>query len=237
MQEHIFSNHLLHSPSPMPLPGAGGVPVWPSVFAILGLAIIALLRATSFSRVVRIVQSAVSRQVLQKFEREESNPFRFYSVLLLLLFIMNAGFLCYRINLIYGFVMVDSPGKLQFFFFSGIFLIAILLKIVINTALAAVSGNNRLFSEYILGSLCILEASGLLLFPLVIALQFTGFYPQLFIYAAVAVLFLSVVLRWYRGMVAALLEERVGILQIFSYFCALEILPVLVLAKFIIETF
>jgi hypothetical protein len=237
MPGHIFSEHLLRSGSFQPLPGSGGPPVWPSLYVIVVLAGLAVLRVTSFSRVVRIIQSAFSRQVLQKFSREEPNPFRLHSILLLGIFIANVAFLCYRINLAYGFVLVDSPGKLQFIFFCLILICVVVLKLAANKALALMSGNYQLMDEYTLGSLCILQTDGLALFPLIILMHFAGMATTVFMAASAALIAASVILRWYRGMIAALAEGGVGILQIFSYFCALEILPALVLSKFIIETF
>jgi hypothetical protein len=184
-----------------------------------------------------VVQSAVSRQVLQKFIREEPAAFRVYSVLLLLLFIFNFAFVAYRLNLMYRFVLPESPGINQFLFFAAIILAATLMRLGANQALAIISGDHHFFSEYMLTSLCIVQAAGLVLFPLILLMHFTAFATNLFVAACIMLLAATVAIRWYRGMTVALLEQRIGILQIFSYFCGLEILPVLVLSKFIIETF
>ncbi len=81
------------------------------------------------------------------------------------------------------------------------------------------------------------QSFGLFLFPLIVLMEFSKFNPLIFIWCASLVLGTAVLLKWYRGVLMSLVVERIGLLQIFSYFCALEILPVFVLVKYIIETF
>jgi hypothetical protein len=68
-------------------------------------------------------------------------------------------------------------------------------------------------------------------------MEFSKFNSLIFIWGGLLVLAMVVLLKWYRGLLMSLVIERIGLLQIFSYFCGLEILPVFVLVKYIIETF
>jgi hypothetical protein len=76
-----------------------------------------------------------------------------------------------------------------------------------------------------------------MMFPCMVLAELSRFNPLVFLSAASVILLAMHVFKWYRGLVFALIENRVGLLQIFTYFCSLEILPVLVLVKFIIEKF
>jgi hypothetical protein len=67
--------------------------------------------------------------------------------------------------------------------------------------------------------------------------ELTSFNSLIFVSGAFVILSSSIIYRWYRGVIIGLIEERVGLLQTFTYFCGLEILPVIVLVKYIIETF
>jgi hypothetical protein len=92
-------------------------------------------------------------------------------------------------------------------------------------------------ADYTTSSGLLNQTFGLFIFPFIVLAEFTDFNPLIFLYVAVAVFVASMVLKWYRGMMMSLVEQRLGILQIFSYFCGLEILPLFVVIKFVIETF
>ncbi len=70
-----------------------------------------------------------------------------------------------------------------------------------------------------------------------VLVELSTFNPLIFLSAASVILIAMQGFKWYKGLTYALVDNRVGLLQIFTYFCSLEILPVLVLVKFIIETF
>jgi len=186
---------------------------------------------------MRIVQSTFSSQVLQQLEREEFNPFKFYSLALNLFFILNVSFLAYKINSIYKYVLIETFNLAQFCFFFLIVLVVVVLKILVNRSLAMFTDNRKVISEYVTSSTLVNQSFGLFLFPLIVLIEFSPFDPLIFIAGALMVLVTAVFLKWYRGVIMGLVEERIGLLQIFSYFCGLEILPIFVLVKYIIETF
>lgn len=235
--QHIFENHLLQPLHHNPLLKSGDEQIWPSVFLITCLALLVLVKVRFFSKVIKIVQSTFSLSALQQLEREELNPFRIYSVLLNLFFILNLSFLSYKINTIYKFILADKPDLVQFFFFLALIMFISGLKAISNRVLGHFTNERKVISEYVVNSLFINQTFGLLLFPWMILIQLSTLNPVIFISGALIVLALSVLLKWYRGVMIGLVEERIGLLQIFSYFCSLEILPIFVLVKYVIETF
>ena len=237
LYHNIFSDHLLPKQHLAPLPRVEHELIWPSVFFVICLALLALVKFSSFSKVLKIVQSTFSLQALQQLEREELNPFRFYALGLNLFFVLNLSFLLYKVNSIYKYILVKSYGLNQFFFFFACILVVIALKAIANLLLGHFTNEKKVLSEYGINSLFINLTFGLLLFPCIILMELSPFNPLIFISAAFIVLASSVLLKWYRGVIMGLVEERLGLLQIFSYFCSLEILPVFVLVKYIIETF
>jgi hypothetical protein len=237
MGEQQFFFRQAHTGVPAPVPRGDLNPIWPSVYLLFCLTMIAVLRAGAYTRVVRIVQSVFSRQVLIKLEREETNPFRYYTVILSLLYILNAAFVFYKLNDELRLVLVDRSGLVQYLFFTLCVLLAMPVKAAVNMLLSVISDQSRLFSEYMLSVSFINHTLGLFLFPLNILIQFTDFNTLALIAGALVLMAVALVMKWYRGVLTGLVEHRVGILQIISYFCALEILPVLVLVKFIVETF
>lgn len=235
--QHIFYQHLLPSRQLLASVRENDELVWPSFFLFLCLTLLALVKLTSFSKVVRIIQSIFSKQIFQQLEREESNPFKFYSIALNFLFVLNVSFLVYKINTLNRLVLVESSAIVQFVFFLGVVLIVFSFKILANRSLANFTKERKIILDYSISSTLVNQSFGLFLFPLVILMEFSSFNPRIFITMALLVLSASILIKWYRGILMSLVIERVGLLQIFSYFCGLEILPVFVLVKYIIETF
>lgn len=134
-------------------------------------------------------------------------------------------------------MLTSLPDLAQFFFFLGLTVLVSGFKAIVNRALGYFTNERRVISEYTVNSLFINQTFGLLLFPWMILVQLSTLNPVIFISGALVVLGLSVLLKWYRGVMIGLVEERIGLLQIFSYFCSLEILPIFIMVKYVIETF
>lgn len=233
----LFSDHLLQKQHLTPLARAGNELIWPSVFFLACLVLLVLVKFSSFSKVARIIQSTFSLQALHQLEREELNPFRFHALALNLFFMLNLSFLLYKINTLYKLILADSYSLFQFLFFFGCTVLVIGLKALVNRLLGHFTNEKKILSEYSINSLFINQTFGLLLFPWILLMELSPFNPIIFIWVALLVLCSSILLKWYRGVIMGLVEERLGLLQIFSYFCSLEILPVFVLVKYIVETF
>lgn len=233
----LFSDHLLPKQHLIPLAREGSELIWPSVFFVICLILLVFVKFSAFSKVIKIIQSTFSLQALHQLEREELNPFRFHAMALNLFFMLNLSFLLYKVNSIYKLILVSSYSLSQFFFFFGCTLLVIGLKALVNRLLGHFTNEKKILSEYSVNSLFINQTFGLILFPWIILMELSPFHPLIFIWVALLVLCSSVLLKWYRGVIMGLVEERLGLLQIFSYFCSLEILPVFVMVKYIIETF
>jgi hypothetical protein len=235
--DSVFSGHLLPAKNHAAVPRPGIRESWPSFFLAFCLVLLLMLRLRSFQKVLRIVQSTFSSQALQQLEREEGASLRFYSVALNCFFILNVSFLIYKINTYWPFILEEEPRIVQFLFIAGICILIFFFKTIVNRLLSLFTGERRIISAYSLNSTIVNQTFGLLLFPCVVLLEFSGIDHSVFIFAGLAVLAGALALKWYRGLMMGLVEERVGLLQIFSYFCGLEILPVFVLVKYIIQTF
>jgi MFS family permease len=231
-----FYDHLLKKEH-LPIVRISGEQSWPSFFLIACLLLLVFVKIRALPRVMRIIQSTFSPQILQQLEREERNPFKFYSLALNILFLLNVSFLFYKINSYYNLVLPGSDRLVQFLFFVGIIFMMFGLKSIANWILAFFTGDPGLFSEYSISATLINQTFGLFLFPWIVLLEFSSLNPSVFLSVALIILAFSVLLKWYRGIKMGLIEERIGLLQIFSYFCGLEILPVLVMVKYLVETF
>ncbi len=195
------------------------------------------MRVNAIQRVSQILQAGFSRQASIKIERQESNPLSLIPALLLLVYVLNLSFVMFRANAYFHLVFNDLPTGIQYLVFAGLIVILLVLRFAVNLFLGFVTNEMRLLSEYTASGFILLQTFGLVLFPVVVLMEFSPAEPLFFLYTAIVLAGVSVLIHWFRGLLSALSGRGVGMLQIFCYFCALEILPILVLVKFIIETF
>ena len=125
---HIFSDHLLQKQHLGPLLKIHSEVIWTSVFFLLCLALLVFIKVTSYSKVLKIVQSTFNSNALHELEREESKSFKLYSVLLSAFFLLNVSFLLYKVNSFYNLVFTESALFVQFAFILLIVLLFIAVK-------------------------------------------------------------------------------------------------------------
>ncbi len=237
VNNHLFSDHLLPKHNFTPLIREHYDVVWTSVFLLFCLGLLVFIKVTSYSKVVKIVQSTFNSNALHELEREETKSFKLHSVLLSAFFILNISFLLYKVNSFYNLVFTGSSLFMQFIYILLIILLFSAFKILLNQFISFLTDDRKTISEYSYNSLKINQTFGIFIFPWLILVEFTQFNSLIFISCAFVVIAVSLVYQWYRGIIIGLIEERIGLLQTFTYFCALEILPIIVLVKYIIETF
>jgi hypothetical protein len=237
VNSHLFFDHLLQRQHLSPVLRSQTSLVWTSFYILFCLSLIVFIKVTSYSKVIKIIQSTFNSNVLREIEREETKGFKLHSFLLSLFFLLNISFLLYKLNAFYKFIFTDKSLFIQFTLIFLIVLIFVLIKNFLNQFICFLSNNYKTLSDYSYNSIKINQTFGLFLFPWLIMAELTSFNPLIFVSGAFVVLSSSLIYRWYRGVIIGLIEERVGLLQTFTYFCGLEILPVIVLVKYIIETF
>lgn len=237
VNSHLFYDHLLQRQHLNPVLRSQTSLVWTSVYILFCLALIVFVKVTSYSKVIKIIQSTFNSNALRELEREETKGFKLHSILLSFFFLLNISFLLYKLNAFYKFVFTDKSLFIQFTLIFLIVLIFVLIKNFLNQFICFLSNNYKTLSDYSYNSIKINQTFGLFLFPWLIMAELTSFNPLIFVSGAFVVLSASLIYRWYRGVIIGLIEERIGLLQTFTYFCGLEILPVIVLVKYIIETF
>lgn len=191
----------------------------------------------SLQQVISSLQVGFGFPTQRKFERKETVREGIFPPLLTLFFILNLSFLSYAVNTTFGILFENKGFLYQISFFAGLILLIFLVKAVINGILTFVTSKAKFIQEYKNVSGSMNRATGLFLFPLLLLLGFSEIDTKAIVIISLVMLGALLLVKWIRGIVLSLGEEGLGILQILTYFCALEILPQLVLLKYTIETF
>ena len=144
--------------------------------------------------------------------------------------------------LIFQSVEITSPGStegiktlLVFLEFLGIYVAFSLVKILVIWLISVTFKNKETAKEYIQNILIYNLVTGILLLPLLLLIIYT--YHELFLYLAGGLVLIMIFLRFIRGIAIGLSDSKFSLIHLFLYLCTLEILPLLVAAKFLSKYF
>lgn len=235
--EPLFKNHLLQPIHNTAVFNNAQTLFWPSVILFIALCLLVLLKATSPQKTFKVLNAAYSLQVARQIEREDYGPLKRVSIALSVVFVLIAAFLFYKLNLLFGSVLNKNGGLFQYLFFVMVIILAYAVKLIAVNIIGYVTQTSGIFNEYINNTLIINQSIGVILLPVMIIVELSPVNPVWIVFPATLFLVLGYILRLYRGFLFAGIEHGVGLLQLFVYLCALEILPLLVLIKFLVVNF
>jgi len=233
----LFTGHLLTPTHKDPIFRPGTIYYWPVLVIFLVLALYVAVKLFDPKKLVKVLASPFSMQVSKQLFREDYKINKRVSVVLSLCFVLVISYLLYMTNRYFGLILMESSPLKQYLFFAAIICLMYTVKFVVTYLLSQLTATRELGKEYAFNVFVYCQTVALVVFPFIICLQFSKYSTELFLYPAIIVCFFFYILRLFRGFVISVMEQGVGILYIFLYFCTLEILPVLVLIKFLIVNF
>lgn len=235
--QSIFSGHSLIKTHDYPIFNSSSPTYWPGIVLFFIFSIFVLIRISEPKKIIKVFTSVFSLQEAKQLFREEFKLTKRVSILLGLSFILVMAFLVQFINEYFGLILNEYSELKQFLFFIAVISLMYLIKFIVNYTLAFITSNEELGKEYLFNVYVFSQTIGIILFPMVICLQFTKYPVEWFLYPALIICGGFYALRMFRGFVLSSSEQNIGILYIFLYLCALEILPLLVLIKFLLVNF
>ena len=235
--EPLFKNHLLKPIHDTAVFNTLEQLYWPSIVLFMVLCLLVLLKVTSPQKTFRVLNAAYSLQVAKQIEREDYGPFKRVSIILSVVFVLVTAFLFYKLNLIFGSVLNKNGSLFQYLFFVMVIVLVYSVKLITANIVGYVTRTTNIFNEYINNTLIVNQSIGVILLPVMIIVEVAHVNAVWIVFPATLFLVLGYVLRLYRGFLCAGIERGVGLLQLFVYLCTLEILPLLVLIKFLVVNF
>ena len=233
----LFTGHSLKATHSTPIFNPYNTSYWPGILLFTVFSIYVLIRISEPKKIIRIFTSVFSLQESKQLFIEEFKLTKRMSILLGLAFILVMAFLAQITNQYFGLILQEQTQLNQYSFFTGVISLIYIVKFAVNSVLAFISSNSDLGKEYLFNVFVFSQTIGIILFPVVICLQFTKYPTEWFLYPALIICAGFYALRMFRGFIISVSEQNIGILYIFLYLCALEILPLLVLIKFLLVNF
>lgn len=201
--------------------------------ALLVLGIIRMGFAKYFSDLIRIFSQTAIRQ---KSLREQLVQNRLASLLLNLFFCFSAGAFLFQLAMYKQWLPAHDSWWQQLLLCIGLVVVIYTVKYVVTWLSGWLFGLSNLAESYIFLVFLINKVMGILLLPATIALALGA--PDLKSVMVVATLFVLGLLYLYRYVIAIpLVRQHVKIIpfHFFLYFCAFEIVPVLIIYKWMLS--
>jgi hypothetical protein len=236
-QNSVFNGHSLKVIHSTPILKVAETTYWQGAILFLIFSMYVLIKISEPRKILKIFTSVFSLQESKQLFREEFKLTKRFSILLGIAFILVIAFLIQFTNQYFGFILHDYSHLQQYGFFIIVVSFVYVVKFITNYILAYISSNHDLSREYLFNVFVFAQTIGIVIFPLIICLQFTKYPAQWFLYPSLIVCAGFYALRMFRGIIVSSAEQGVGIIYIFLYLCALEILPMLVLLKFLLVNF
>lgn len=195
-------------------------------FTLFSLLLLAIVMNVQRSAVGRIFRSISNENILKLSKREEKNGTTGHFLMLYVIYFINMATLVY--------LVLDRYSNISGMYYWSLILGAlVLIYLVRHTAMSALGYIFAISKDTSLYSFTILSfnlALGLILIPINLIIAYSpDNISSAFIYIALGIAILLLVIRVFRGVLLAANYIGNNLFQFFIYLCGFEIAPVLVL--------
>ena len=159
--------------------------------------------------------------------------FHWNAIFLHFISFLNLSIFSYCAFSYYDIVPEKINGPLFLVIGTAFWALAALFRHIICSIVGFISGYKVLFNDYLLSVYNTYKVLALVLFIISILILYTSFIPvKILIYIALTAVVVLMFFRFF-GLLTAFIKSNISILYLILYLCALEILPVAVVVKYI----
>jgi hypothetical protein len=209
---------------------------WIFWLILAGLVIFSVNKFQYEKRFSLLLSSTFSRSSAGQLMREY-NLFGSQSVVyLILVFLISSVVLIHQAFMIYG-EPADKTWQdiLLYLQILGAYWAFLFFKFILILSAGFIFRNPDTAREYIKNIIIFNLIGGIVLLPLMLLIQYGS--REIFIFFAYGIIALLLIIRFIRGFIIGLSDQKFSLYHLFLYLCTLEILPVLILAKFVDKYF
>ncbi len=185
----------------------------------------------------RILMSITNFSYSNSFFKEKNLAYNIYNVLLTGVFIISFSILLLVLSDYYNLKAIYDSSRMQFLFYFVIACMFIIFHNLVYYTLGLLSDNIIIYKKYKFFFFNLLRVLGsILVFLLFGAVFAENTVQSIFITILFIVMFAAYVLRFYR-IILIFFENQFSLYYMILYFCALEIIPILLIYKIILNNF
>ncbi|HEY1040430.1 MAG TPA: DUF4271 domain-containing protein [Bacteroidia bacterium] len=232
---HIFEGHqLVPKSTSVELLGKEEL-VWPAFVFIIGFILLVLIRTTSAKRFFMILKAIFTLGASKQLMREDYKLNKGSAVLFSIVFVLHFSFFLFEVNSYYGYFHYPFNSFLFYLLIIGCVLTAYALKIIVSKLFSSLLLAKTETDEYIFNIFLSTNAIGLFLFPVIVCSEYSQLPVHYFLISGIALLLIFYTIRVFKGIAVAYVSGRFSIFHLFLYFCALELLPLIVVIKLLVS--
>lgn len=232
----LFTGHELQVHNSAPLKKIVYAPSWITLLLIFCMMLIAYLRAVYPKRFADFFRAVSDIRFASQLVREERAFSNRLSILLLLVFLIaTSGFIFQALNY-FGITLFEGSSINIFFKIFGSVLLLFIFRMLLHEFTGFLFEAQNELTFYTFNVMVFNMALGIVLLPIIAGIVYADNFPKtFFIYAGLLIVVITYLARLIRGLNIGLSKQGFNRLYLFFYFCALEFLPVLFIAKLIIN--
>lgn len=180
-----------------------------------------------------ILKFATLGGINETVSRDMGGLFQWQSTLFNLASFLNISLFAFLTAFWYGFMPFDANKTIYGLITFGIIISALTIRHFICIVVGNISGETEVFREYLLGIYRAYRLAGILLLIDLSLILYTTVIPvKILFYAGFSVVALLYIIRIFR-LFLIFINRHVSIFYLILYLCALEILPVVVIIKYV----
>jgi hypothetical protein len=235
----IFSDNLLRPTNGLELAyNTSHHLIWPAIILFITLVLTVAIKVSDIKKIVDVLSSVFSFRIAKQLYREEYGLGKRSAIFFSINYILLIPLLIFELNRFFNFGLFETNSDfIQYLFLLIITLTVYSVKHLFISFLSVLLKSANLTKEYWFTVLVFSNALTILLFPIMVILLFSGVQTVYLVYIALSLFIGFYILRLVRILALVYSEQNIGIVYIFMYLCALEILPFLVLIKFLFINF
>jgi hypothetical protein len=237
--QSIFSNNLLKPARSLELVyNTSNYIIWPATVLFISFVLMVTVKVSDFKKINNVLSAVFSLTIAKQLYREEYGLSKRSAIFFSINYIVLVPLLIFQLNRFFNLGMFETNSELiQYLFLLIITLTVYSVKYLFISFLSLLLKIPNLTKEYWFTVLVFSHALTILLFPVLVVLIFSSVQIAYLIYIALALCIVFYLLRMVRILALMYSEQNVGIVYIIMYLCALEILPFLILMKFLFINF
>jgi len=177
------------------------------------------------------IQAVYNTQIFGRLRKDRNSFLQRVTIVLVFSYVIIAGLFIYQVFSIFGFTFFGIKGFTLYLILCLIVCGIYILKYIFTFLVGYIFDKRQQFGEYLQIFVIINENIGMFLLPVVAIIPFVEEDARIvLIYIGIAIVAFFYIIRYYR-YIKIIASRDVFIFYVFLYFCAFEILPLLLFYK------
>jgi len=235
----IFTDHLLKPTSNLELIyKTNSYLIWPVIILFISFVLMVAIRVSDIKKISDVLSAVFSLRIAKQLSREEYGLSKRNAIFFSINYILLLSMLIFECNRFFNLGLFKTNSSLiQYLFMLIIIVTTYSAKHLFISFISILSNTANLLKDYWFSVIVFSHALTILLFPITVILLFSSIQPYYLLYLVIYLFIGFYLLRLVRIFALMYSEQNIGIVYIIMYLCTLEILPFLVLIKFLFINF